>query len=306
MRVLAVLALLVGLVSGSSTYMLSQQSGQSMSPLTDLPISAANAQLVGPFQTLANLQTKADPSAYAATWQLPIDLPFAFPFFGQSYTSITLSSKGYIYMGSYPMANEPAGQFASAATAPDYSNGGAGFPHHRALLSFFHNQDGAVAMTDLELVNQQWFINGFVTQVADAVNSTIKSVTSHSGSTTTTLTTEVSTPPPNSISGSEDGRRFILSTDNTDAQGVMVQLAVVLHESGLIEVHYYTIQPSDNNPYLASVSEGQVSIGVQNANGFFVSANRLSRRSFADLNEDLLESVISFTPVQSTVDDNEL
>jgi hypothetical protein len=302
MRVFLALAFLVGCASAASTYLVSQQSGQAMSPLTDLPLSSVNGHMIGPFNSLSNVQSASDPSAYAATWQIPIALPFSFPFFGVEYNSITLTSKGYIYFGSYSAAADAGTTFATAASAPDYSAGGAGFPLHRPLLSFFHNAEGAVPMTDLEQVSGKWYITNFMTQGAAPVNSTTTTVTSHQGSTTTTLSTEVSLPPPNSISGVEDGERFIINTDNTDAEGVLIQLAVVLHESGLIETHYYTIQPSDSNPDLSSVPDGEVSIGVQSPSGFFVSANRFSQRTFADLNEELLESVVSFTPIQQVVE----
>ena len=307
---LLLLVVWVGLMQSaraSTTYMVSQQSGQSMSPLTDLPLSTVNQALIGPFPSINSVQWPSDPPAYAATWQIPISLPFPFPFFDDVFTSLTLTSKGYLYMGSFNAADDVPDAFTTAASAPDYSNGGAGFPlPGRALLSFFHNQDGGVPITDLEQVGSSWFITKFATQSAAPVNSTTTTVMSHSGSTTITLTTEVSHPPPNSISGAEDGQRFIITTDNTDAMGVQVQLAVVLHESGLIETHYYTIQPSDSNPYLSQVPDGEVSIGVQSSKGIFVSANRFSQRTFADLNEELLESVVSFTPIQATVDHNAL
>ena len=303
LRVLFVLSAVLGAASASTTYMLSQQSGQSMDAATDLPLSTANADLIGPFTSINDVVGASDAKGYAATWQIPIALPFAFPFFDTVYNTITLTSKGFMYFGSYnASADVTSTTFATAAVAPAYSNGGAGFPIARPCLSFFHNQDGGVPQTDLESVNGSLYINHFFTQGAGPVNSTTTTVTSQSGSTVTTLSTEVSLPPPNSISGAEDGARFIIMTDNSDAQGVQVQLAVVLHQSGLIETHYYTIQPSNSNPYLSTVPDGEVSVGVQSPAGVFVSANRLSRRTFADLNEELLESVISFTPIQAQVE----
>ena len=309
MRVVLLLALaqLLVLASASTTYMVSQQSGQAMSPLTDLPISTANQNLIGPFSSISDVQSVTDAGSYAGTWEIPVQLPFAFPFFDEQYTSITVSSKGYLYVGSYTADVDIPDKFNTAAPAPDYSNGGAGFPLPRPIISFFHNQDGAVPVTDLQNVDGQWYITKFATQAAGAVNSTTTTVMSHSGSTTTTLTTEVSHPPPNSISGAEDGERFLIITDNTDAYGVQVQLVVVLHESGLIEIHYYTIQPSGNGvSYEMDPADGECSIGVQSASGLFVSANRFSQRTFADFNEELLESVVSFTPIQATVDLNAL
>ena len=272
----------------SSAYIVSQQSGQAMSPLTDLPISTANQNLIGPFSSISDVQSVTDAGSYAGsyagTWEIPVQLPFAFPFFDEQYTSITVSSKGYLYVGSYTADVDIPDKFNTAAPAPDYSNGGAGFPLPRPIISFFHNQDGAVPITDLQNVDGQWYITKFATRAAGAVSS----------------------PPPNSVSRVEDGQRFIITTDNTDALGVQAQLAVVLHETGLIEVRYYAIQPSGCNPYMSIVPEGEVSIGVQSAQGGFVSADRFSRRTFADLNGELLDSVVSFTPIQTAAGSNAL
>ena len=63
---------------------------------------------LGPFPNKSTLLAPSD-DIYASWWQTPVSFPplpgvtpakpFVFPFFGVNYTSITVTSKGFIYLG---------------------------------------------------------------------------------------------------------------------------------------------------------------------------------------------------------------
>ena len=82
---------------------------------------------LGPFINSTYLLGPNDDPSMAGTWQIPVSLPWNFSFYGVNYSSITVTSKGFLYFGAYDYLTD-LHNLEMAAPAPDYSTNGQGFP----------------------------------------------------------------------------------------------------------------------------------------------------------------------------------
>ena len=282
---------------------------------------------VGPFANNSLLFGDNDSPDYAGTWQIPItfpmifarEQPFTFPFFGRNYSAITLTSKGFMYLGSYG-SEADLGNLPSVAAAPDYSSpSSAGFPtvngQSRSVISFLQSAGGAVSVSSVINYGEGSCLNGTgECTIKDYFYEILPPITSYE--TTTTVQGQrsshlVTMTPANSQGTPADGYRFVLlALPLVDTSGVSAEVIVVLYESGLIEMFYYAITLSGNAPTgqpPASTASGLVSVGIQGVvNGTAIHYSTpinapcgliLSQQPYVTFSKQLSNTAISFRPL---------
>ena len=262
---IAALACIISLPSTATAltgYKVSHQNAPNQLPSAYM--GTMNKQFpLGPFSNKSELLSESDVASglYASWWQTSFDFPhlpglysaqkFVFPFFGVNYTSVTVTSKGFIYLGSYS-ADEVDSTLPKAQFAPDYSTDGTGFPSldgedvKRPVISFAHSMGGAVLQTSLldygattgcQAGTGPCQIQNYFYEVIPPISSYMSvSVGPRKQPTLMVLA------PTNSIGTPADGFRFVLAgLQLRDMSGVAASVIVVLYESGLIEIFFYTI-----------------------------------------------------------------
>ena len=300
--------------------------GQSLTAYTNPPtaLTSPSQNPLGPFVNSTYLIGASDSSSMAGTWQMPVNLPWPFTFFGVNYTAITVTSKGFMYFGAYDYMTDLQ-NLEQAATSPDYSSGGSGFPTingvSRPVLSFFHSATGGVPTYDLVnygslgclmdgTVSQsgggQCVLADYYWQVLPPMSATM--MVTNVGP--RKVLTSVYITPVNSVATPADGQRFVLTAlDLRDASGAQGQAVVVLYQSGLIEMYWYQISQSQLDPYTGATSLAATttfSVGIQSLVGnshvfFSTPANtpsmNMSQQLFSSLGSSLKQSCLSFQPL---------
>ena len=308
-----------------SGYNVTWQSASGQTALTYQALAVVPTAL-GPFASKSDLWGPNDPPAYASTWQYALNFPtniytgtpFTFSFFGQPVTAITVTSKGFIYMGSYPSSTDLS-NLASVADAPDYSAQGDGFPiigkeaEPRGVISFMHSIGQAIAATNVANFGAGSCLSGTGSCVLSSVSWEI--MTPVAGYTTITkvggktLSQVVSVSPKNSVGTVADGFRFvILAKQLSDVTGVTSEVIIVLYTSGLIEMFYYQIsQSSFTASYDNPTMEGYCSVGIQGMIGgtavhYSTPSNvqsgwSVSQQPYSAFSSQMSMTGISFRPV---------
>ena len=230
-----------------------------------------------------------------------------------NYTAITVTSKGFIYMGSYPYASDLV-NLDTAQYAPDYSATGSGFPLiggvARPVISFLHSAGGAISLTSLSNSGTPagclsglgaCQFNNYLYEIMPPITSYV-SVTTVEGIKANTM---VVATPINSIGTPADGYRFVLlGLQLRDVTGVAASVIVMLYQSGLIEIYYYTIttdgvQAQDDHTGSGTSpadGEGYVSVGICDGQSTWFSPGGTSQVSYSALQSILPGSAISFKP----------
>lgn len=254
-----------GGASGNSVYQVSATSASSISMASDFPafMSSSSLNALGPFNN-SLLLTSEDSNDVLGTFQYTIPVGFEFPFFGSVVSSfITITSKGYL-MITAPSANVELGLDTDYSelngTAPNYTPVSGGFADEddsigfseegENVLSFFHTQNLGVFVQDMNGagVNAEATVQQIVYQNLPAVNASGFS------------------PLSGSVATGADGERLVIYFNNVgDSSGALLNMAVILYASGLIELRYYDIQfqPVFNYDDITEMPADLVSVGVQ-------------------------------------------
>ena len=116
-------------------------------------------------------------------------------------------------------------------------------------------------------------------------------------------------PPPldnlllNSDIEPADGRRFVMQlTRLVDTAGFQVRMTLILCESGKIVMRYYGVTSFTDDAYYYGAGEQeqslpQVSVGIQQSSGVFLSLPSLSQQSIEDTADDWVGTSVTFAPV---------
>ena len=307
--------------ASASGYTLTQQTHPNQLPST-YQGTMTRQYAMGPFASRNDVVTTGD-TVYASWWQAALTFPnlpqvtpvkqFTFPFFGVNYTAITVTSKGFIYMGSYPYASDLV-NLDTAQYAPDYSATGSGFPLiggvARPVISFLHSAGGAVSLTSLSNSGTPagclsglgaCQFNNYLYEIMPPITSYV-SVTTVGGN---KVPTNVVATPINSIGTPADGYRFVLlGLQLRDVTGVAASVIVILYQSGLIEIYYYTITTDGvqaQDDYTGSGTSptdgnGWVSVGICDGQSQWYSLPGTSQTSYSQLQSLLPGTALSFKP----------
>ena len=330
----AAIAFVCALPSASAFtgYVVSQQATPGQSPAT-YSGTMTRQYPVGPFASKAAVFGVNDADGlYCSWWQAPIAFPaipgtgvpgkpFVFPFYGVNYSSISVTSKGFLYMGSYGASD--LSSLETAEWAPDYTTTGAGFPTidgvERPVISFLHSAGGAVSVSSLANAGAPagclagtgacQFSNYFY-EIMPPISSYMSVTTTSAGKVPTLITLT----PLNSIGTTADGYRFVLvGLQLRDITGVSASVVVILYQSGLIEIFYYTITPggAPTDDYMQTVPStgvvtettnglGHVSVGLDGGStgGVFTMGDgtAVSQVSYSQLHAALAGTAVSFKP----------
>ena len=331
--------------SALSGYRVSQQTAPNQLPSAYM--GTMNKQFpLGPFASKSDMLSSADSinGVYASWWQTSFNFPhlpglysaqqFVFPFFGVNYTSVTVTSKGFIYLGSYS-ADEIDTTLPMAQLAPDYTSGGAGFPTldgesvARPVISFAHSMGGGVLQTALlnygattgcQAGTGPCQIQNYFYEVIPPISSYM-SVSMGPRKQPTLMVLA----PTNSIGTPADGFRFVLAgLQLRDQSGVAASVIVVLYQSGLVEIFFYTLTNSGlaadssdsyNNTGTTTVVDeliteldldptaglGYVSCGIQGhidgtAKHFTLDLPTITRVDYAAFQKHMAGTAVSFKP----------
>ena len=318
---LAAVFVLPAVVSGV-TYSVSHQVGAGQMASAYQSMTAKTYPL-GPFANKSSVLSAWDQGGtFASWWQYAVNplpnsqgaqsVPFVFTFFGQQYTSLTVTSKGFVYLG------EVDGMDALELDqyAPDFVTG-AGLPS-KPIISFLHSVGGAVAQQNLigggraALTTPACQANQGPCVLQNYYYSVMPPITTfNSGGVMKQLT------PVNSVGKTEDGFRFVLSgLQLKDLTGATASVVMVLYQSGLIEIFYYTLAttPANADTYGTSMPPpvttppmppasnfGFASVGISDGQGHsYTLGQQTSQQSFAQLSSLLVNnlqgSAISFRP----------
>jgi len=300
---------------------------------------------LGPFTNKAAMVSPlGTDDLYASWWQIPITLPnipgvspatpFVFPFFGVNYTQLTITSKGFLYLGSYPSATDLS-NLTTAQYAPSYNSSApssTGFPAiagvQRPVISFMHNAGGAVSMVSLAGVTgtsstAACQAGTAVCQLSNyyySVMPPISSYNSVTGTGSSKVTTLITLTPLNSNGTTADGYRLVLAgLQLRDVTGMQASVILILYQSGLIEIYYYQIQPSatapvssvddypttptgTTTPLSADSGVGFASVGIQGTPvggqtaAYTLASPTVSQQTFAQMQTAVVGSAISFRP----------
>ena len=265
-------------VPGANGYDVTQQSaaGQLPSVYTGL---LTRQTLLGPFPSRSAVEGPNDDGSYASWWQIPVQFPvvpntatpFVFPFYGVNYTSVTATSKGVVYLGSYS-AESDLHNLATTQHAPDYSVGGAGLPLvdgvARPAISFMHGMGGAVSSKSLvggAVMNAAAKTAACLAYQGPCSLSNYQYTVMAPIATTNTAGVLKTMTPINSVGTTADGTRFVLSALALRSySGVAMSVITVLYASGLFEVMTYQVAPdtTTSDSYTPNATPGANIVGT--------------------------------------------